>query len=237
MSVRINNDQPEKNGEADSRCFDGGVISSIKRQVKRADRFSVFVNEKFAIGISASVFMTAGLKKGASISAERLRELSAADELGTARSKALNFLSYRARTVREITDRLGRYGYSEEIRADVAKWLADQGYLNDVGFAEAFVDERANRKGYGPQRIAQDLFRKGVARDTADAALAAAREEADGSIAPVVLKKAGIRWARLAREEDMRKRKSKLVQYLQRRGFGYQTSVEILAQIISDSDD
>jgi SOS response regulatory protein OraA/RecX len=55
-------------------------------------------------------------------------------------------------------------------------------------------------------------------------------------IAPIVMKKARLRWARLAREDDYRKRKSKLVQYLQRRGFAYAASVEILDRLMAEAD-
>jgi regulatory protein len=143
----------------------------------------------------------------------------------------LNFLSYRARSLREVSDRLSRYGYDESTRAAVVEWLTERGYVDDVSFAEQFAEERTLRKGYGPRRVAADLAQKGVDRETAEAVMDKLCPDSEADVAPAAIAKAAQRWERLAKEDNPQKRKSKLVQYLQRRGFQYSVAIEILERV------
>jgi len=222
---------------SDNSELTDGVITAIRKQSKRKDRVSLFVDEEFALGVCTSVWLNSGLRKGDTVTAHQLRSLSEDEVLAVARSKALNFLSYRPRTLREISDRLVKYGYEESIRDSVVEWLRDRGYVDDRAFAEQFAEERSLRKGYGPRRVAADLARKGIDRETSNSVLDKLQVYAPEEIAPAAVAKAAQRWARLRNEEDPQKRKSKLVQYLQRRGFQYSVAVEILERVMIADDE
>lgn len=223
----------EENPNVDLRP---GVVTSIKRQVKHPDRVSLFIDGEFAIGLSASVVLSVGLKKGDELTLPDLERIVAEEQYARARSKALNFLSFRPRTVHEIRERLVKYGYETVVIDSVVEWLAERRYLDDTTFAQQFVEERTMRKGYGPRRIAADLSRKGIHRDVIESVLFGA-ETPTTEIAPVVMRKAAQRWARLGSEQDPRKKKSKLVQYLQRRGFAYGVAIEIHEHLVKLDED
>lgn len=57
----------------------------------------------------------------------------------------------------------------EDIEKVIA-WCYEHRWLDDTQFASRFIASRG-RKGYGPQRIRQELKQKGIARDTGEAAM------------------------------------------------------------------
>lgn len=95
---------------------------------------------------------------------------------------------------------------------DIIAWCTEHHWLDDTRFAGRFVISRS-RKGYGPQRIRQELQQKGISRDLCDAALAS--DETN--------------WGELARDIAQRKfgeplptewpQKAKVQRFLLYRGF------------------
>jgi len=58
---------------------------------------------------------------------------------------------------------------SPEDVENVIRWCYEHNWLDDANFAARYIASRA-RKGYGPQRIRQELQQKGLTREHCDAA-------------------------------------------------------------------
>jgi regulatory protein len=79
-----------------------------------------------------------------------------------ARREALNLLSYRARSTKELEEKLQAKGFdSYEIKQTVL-WLTDAGYLNDEVFARERASSRLRTRNWGTVKIAFDLKTKGI---------------------------------------------------------------------------
>jgi len=52
---------------------------------------------------------------------------------------------------------------------NVIRWCYEHNWLDDANFADRYISSRA-RKGYGPQRIRQELQQKGLSREHCDSA-------------------------------------------------------------------
>lgn len=95
------------------------------------------------------------------------------------RDKALNLLSYRAHSRRELSDKLKRkLSCSEQELEEVLNWLEELGFLNDRTYAASVVRHAAS-KGYGVSRITAELARRGIAKDLWEEALAELPESDD----------------------------------------------------------
>jgi len=79
--------------------------------------------------------------------------------------KALRYafllLKYRARSKKEINDRLKRKGYSSSLIDKVIEYLQEYNYLNDEEFARMFVSSSVE-KGWGQRRIKFEFKKFGV---------------------------------------------------------------------------
>ena len=127
---------------------------------ERRGKARIWVDGEFWAEIDADVAIERGLREGAAFSSEELEEARVAGERALAMGRALRFLGYRARSRREVRDRLRRYGYGEETVDGVVGRLEELGYLDDEEFARTAAREKARR--YGPRRVSAELRRSGV---------------------------------------------------------------------------
>ena len=197
-----------------------GTITRLAQQKKDLDRVSVFLDDAFAFGLAVDLVIEAGLHKGQHLTADAQRALLVRQESFAAKASALAGLASRARTVQEVRDALLRKGFAEPIVEDTLDALERLGVVDDEAYARAFVRGRFSGRGYGPARLRQDLMRKGVARASIDAALAELTEAED--LGDAAREQAARKWRALASEEDLRKRKKKTMDFLVRRGFGFE---------------
>ncbi len=127
---------------------------------ERRGRARIFVDGEFWAEIDAGVAAERGLREGLALGLEELDGARVAGERALALARALNFLGYRARSEKEVRDRLRRYGYGEEAVEGVVVRLKELGYLDDEDFARLVVREKARR--YGPRRVSAELRKSGV---------------------------------------------------------------------------
>ena len=127
---------------------------------ERRGKARIWVDGEFWAEIDAEVALERGLREGVALGLEELEEARAAGERVLAMNRALHFLGYRARSRREVRDRLRRYGYGQETVEGVVGRLVELGYLDDKEFARTATREKARR--YGPRRVSADLRRSGV---------------------------------------------------------------------------
>jgi regulatory protein len=135
-------------------------MPEITRVRVRRGRVRIFVDGEFWAEIDAEVAVERGLREGVALGFEELEAARVAGERALAMNRALHFLGYRARSRREVRDRLRRYGYGEETVGRVIGRLEELGYLDDEEFARTAAREKARR--YGPRRVSADLRRSGV---------------------------------------------------------------------------
>jgi len=94
-----------------------------------------------------------------------------------ARLAAFDLLARKSWSGRELTRRLRRRGASAEIARAVVADLTERGYVDDRAFARWWAEARARGRRVGSHRLRQELLAKGIPREMAEAAIAAAFEE------------------------------------------------------------
>ena len=94
-----------------------------------------------------------------------------ADPESVARTILLDQLTGRARSRRELADKLRQREVPEEIATRLLDRFEELGLIDDAAFAEAWVSGRHTAKGLAPRALAQELRRKGVDDEVAREAL------------------------------------------------------------------
>ena len=82
-----------------------------------------------------------------------------------AKELAINYISYRPRSSKEVKSHLIQKGYSFHLVAQVVNYLMEYNYLNDQEFARKWYLSRLNKGGYGPLLIYKELITKGISPD------------------------------------------------------------------------
>ncbi|WP_373185238.1 regulatory protein RecX [Halopseudomonas sp.] len=86
------------------------------------------------------------------------------------RRSALDLLARREHSRLEMQRKLTLRGASSELCEPVLDQLQEDGLLSDERFCEAYVHARVQR-GYGPQRLAEELRERGVDEHIVNAVL------------------------------------------------------------------
>lgn len=142
------------------------------------------------------------------------------DKYRAALDAAAKQLSYRALSAKGLRDKLLDKGHDEEAADYALAWLTERHLLDDTAYAESVVRSCA-RKGYGEARIRQELTRRRVNRETAEAALMDFTPDREKLVA--LLDK------RLRGDVSDRREIDKAIAFLQRRGFAWNDIRDALA--------
>jgi regulatory protein len=206
-------------------------VSAITGQARDPERLNVYLDDKFAFGLDREAAARAGLRVGELLDEARIRELRAADEIARATNAALVFLAYRARSEREVRDRLAKKGYAPmAIEAAITR-VINWGYLNDANFARFWTENRVQNKPRGRRLLEQELRQKGVApdvvRDTLDEA------ELDDDASALVLAQDRLRRDTGADLEPA-VRQRRLANFLARRGYNYDVIKRVIKQVLDE---
>lgn len=92
----------------------------------------------------------------------------ALEEQKKARLKAMKLLEYMDRSEKALTERLEKEGFSAEAIQDAVDYVKSFGYINDVRYAQHYISYRMGTKS--KQKIMQELYTKGIGRETAEIA-------------------------------------------------------------------
>lgn len=187
-------------------------ITSIRQQAKRADRYSIYVDEKYSFSLSESALLASGLSSGKEVTPEQISEykrLSADDKLY---NRALRYVALRPRSEWEMRTYLERKDASPALIGEVVEKLTDLGLLDDMAFAASFVRDRQLLRPTSRRRLVLELKKKRIAEDAIRQALEADDVQDKDSLSEVIAKK---------RRQTKYQDDQKLMQYLARQGYGY----------------
>lgn len=186
------------------------TITAIKQQVKRRDRYSVFVDGKYAFSLSEGGLIDSRLASGQQIDGTKLSELKKSAGLDKAYGNALRYVAMRPRSEWEMQDYLRRKQIDEPAAREIIGRLKDLGLLSDMDFAQAWVSNRRLLKNTSRRRLEQELKQKHVPADIISKVLSDDQTSDRSQIREIIAKK------RRRYPDDQ-----KLTQYLMRQGFGY----------------
>lgn len=110
------------------------------------------------------------LYAGLDVPEAAMEQLKDAAGESAARRRAANILSARPLSRKELEKRLAEKGETPSHAAAAADYMEHLGYLNDEAYAKTLTEHYA-AKGYGPRKIRDELYRRGVPREFWDDAL------------------------------------------------------------------
>ncbi|WP_147804124.1 recombination regulator RecX [Alkalicoccus halolimnae] len=194
-------------------------IAKIQAAKKTRQRYHIFLEEnnqaEYSFSLSEDILVKEGLAKGDELTNSDINRLKQTDETDKAFQKALNYLSYRMRSEKELSDYLREQEVpSEEISRMIEK-LRELDFVNDERFAFSFVRTKRDQSKKGPIVIKQELKQKGVADNIVDKSLSQYTPEEQLDLAVKLAEKKQTSY----RKESKRQTEQKLVQFLMQKGF------------------
>jgi len=181
------------------------------------------------VELPLEVVVAAGMLPGRTVRAGDVHRAVRQDELRSAERDGLRLLRVRDRSESELRRELGRKGYCPETVEAVLKKCRGWGYLDDRRLAERLVSDGIEQKHLGPARVRQRLRQRGIDEETARKVREKAEEAQPDLVerALCALRPKMKSYARL--EPEVAKRR--MMAFLQRRGFGFQTIREAMERV------
>ena len=147
------------------------------------------------------------------------------EKYSVSRTRALRIVSKRSISAAEIKKRLIDKGDSEDVADFTVNWLKELGLINDLEYSHSIV-RHYSEKGYGPARVRDELFKRGIPRDMWDDVLESELNDSDiESAANVFLEK---KLKGSLEENDLNRASNALV----RRGFSYDNARHAISRYI-----
>ena len=224
------------------------VIQKLEPSQHKEGRWLVWLEDGCVVRVGEGDVVSLGLYAGKELSDGEGEALAAAEIRAKLTEKAVSLLALRPISRKELLDKLcapprqkkEKYPYDklddtpdrsalqsrrEALLAQaeaVADRLTELGLLNDKEYAHMLARHYAV-KGYGPRKIRDELYRRGVPREYWEDALA--RAEPDGSQIEKLARQ------KLRGMEPTRENLKKVSDYLARRGYGWEEISSALERI------
>jgi len=188
-------------------------ITKITTQAKRPDRYSIFVDGRYAFSLGESALLEQKLVPGQELDSEQLvayKQLSVSDK---AYGRALRYAALRPHSTWELETYLKRRGVEESVLKNILNKLSKLDFVDDVAFARIWVENRRLLKPVSRRRLQLELRQKHVSEDIIQKTLASDEVTDRQTLKDLVQKK--------RQQTKYRNDNLKLMQYLSRQGFNY----------------
>lgn len=220
------------------------TITKITAGVKDPNRANIFLDGRFAFSLDIAQVVDLEVKVGQKVDEKRLVELRSASEFGKLYQRTLEWALARPRSESETRDYLRqrklrrsalnwqreREGkkllpeLQEDTMALVLERLVEKKYVDDLKFAQYFVENRRLRKGISPRQLKMELKQKGIKDNLIQQVTDLTDRTEEEEILKVVRKKR-------KKYDD-----TKLIAYLVRQGFDLQKSKDAVERYDSEDD-
>ncbi|MEF9990776.1 MAG: recombination regulator RecX [Romboutsia sp.] len=207
------------------------IITKIEVQKKNEDRVNIYVDEQFFMAIFAELVYTFKLKKGNTIDQEHLKTILQDEMFLKGKNKALSILSKADQSEKKIREKLSS-DFEEDTIDSIVEFLKKYNYINDAILAQKIVNTNVNLNKCGKNRIKQNLYNKGIDKQSINEAVSEIDTDLEFENAMHLAKK---RYERV-KNEDKRKAYQKLSQHLAYKGFSYDIIKSVLNKLLNSNE-
>ena len=145
-------------------------IERIEASKHKRGRVLVFLEDGACLKITEQELLDFGLRAGDSLDEATLAGLKEAAGVSNVKATAAELIGKRAMSRATLEKKLREKGASADDARYAAEWLEAIGAINDADYAALLV-RHYSEMGYGPARIRDKLYEKGVPRELWEEAL------------------------------------------------------------------
>jgi regulatory protein len=188
-------------------------ITAIKQQIKKKDRFSVFVDGKYEFSLGETALLESKLTSGVEISAGKLRELKQLSDDDKLYGQTLRYVALRPRSRWELAFYLEKKKKaSPALTESILNKLSIIGLVDDEKLAKAFVHDRRLLRPASRRKLINELRKKHISNEIIEKAIGTEAGDEQAALQAVIEQK---------RRQTKYQDDQKLMQYLARQGFNY----------------
>lgn len=185
-----------------------------KKHIHLDGEYAFTLNEEFLVMSKVAV--------GCELSDDDVEKIKSDYAAYRAKNRALDLLSMRAHSAKELKTKLMRRVDKENAELAVEK-MQELGYIDDESFARTYANELWTRKHFSRSRVKHELLLKGVDSEIAQSVIAELEGDERGRIRTLINKKYS---SRMATEKG----RNALFSLLVRLGYGYSDVRSVMSE-------
>ena len=196
------------------------VVTKIEMLTKI--KYKVYLDEQFAFVLYKGELSHYRMAEGTILEEAVVQEILQKVILKRAKLRAMHLLEDMDRSEAALREKLCQGLYPQQVVDEAISYVKSFGYLNDMRYAENFVQSRKSSKSR--REILYQLCQKGISKEIAVQAVDACFEKADETeaILKIIAKK------RVDPRSAVPEQLHKLYGYLARKGFRYEDIRQVI---------
>lgn len=206
-------------------------ITAIKKQKYKKDRVNIYLDGEFGFGIDLENLLKFNLRVEKELTQDEIENILEEAEYKDIRDKLLNYATLRPRSEKEIDEWLYKKQVHESLHDRLKNKLKRLELLDDEKFAKWWVGQRLEFKHRSQRELIQELRKKGIPKDIIDQTIGGSvNKEYEKNATAKLLEKRSYRW----KGKKDPKTKKKMIDYLIRKGFGWEVVKETVDELLGD---
>lgn len=201
-------------------------ITKIEVQKKNKERFNLYLDGEFEMGIDMDTYIHFNLKKDQIVEAQDMEKIQNYDQYRQAVNTAIQYISYRKRTDHEVIKHLQKKEVSELVIAKVIEYCHDKRLIDHNDYANSLKNTMILTTDKGPGIFKEKLREAGVEQIIIDDYVE--RYEAEQPLEAIV--KVANKILR-QKKGPIVKRKEKLTQSLIQKGYSFEKIKEVMDEM------
>jgi regulatory protein len=209
------------------------TISRIEQQKKNKKRFSLYVENQYLMGVSEETLLKFNIYQGRTISDEETVQIQNHEEKIAVREQAWRYLSRRAHSTKELSDKLLKKGLNKDTVEHMIFELKEKQYIDDDAFARQWISDEITLKKSGPLLIKNKLLQKGITSDKINQLLIDLYDEQQQrtNCRQLVQKKVNF-----LNQQKTADKKNKLYRFLTQKGYTWEIINPVLSGILGGEE-
>ncbi len=205
-------------------------ITSIEAGTNKHVRLSVYVDEKYCFSVSKRDYNDLGLYVDKEIDQEQISFIKKILNVDSAKFCAINFLSYKIRSEKEVSDKLVSQGFDADEISSAISGLQSIGYIDDRIYAQKYIRDRIKLKPLSRTMLKFNLKTKGVSQVIIEKALEESGVDDLATAMSLINKKFG--------KFDLNNEKvyARAYTFMVRRGFNHEVISRTIRKVSEEND-
>lgn len=193
---------------------------------KKTEVFKVSFEDENELLVNYETFEKYKISLDTDFTLNEVLEMKYFSDIERAKLKAIKFVLGKFKTKMEVRKKLNKE-FDNDIIDEVLNFLEKNSYVDDRNYAIYFIEDKQKLNGYGKNKIKSLLIQKGISKQIIDEFIFDEDNEFENAL------KMGIKKLNLLKnEENIFKKKQKIINYLAYRGFSFDIIQKVLGEIL-----
>lgn len=137
-------------------------ITKIEVQKKNKDRFNIYLDQQFEMGIDIDTLVKFNIRKDQVLEPSDLEKIQKYDHYRYGLNLAIQYLSFKKRTEKEVREHLLKYEINENAINEVIHYCYKECLIDHQDYAESLKNTMIRTTDKGPEIFKQKLYQLGI---------------------------------------------------------------------------